>query len=116
MNNSNNDHYDESANADEEFAELVSSMPDLAALDPDGSLSSIELVEIAVPHPGGAGQSLAVTFEVPAEVAPALRAELSPQRVAATSRAVTALVALMDTYSSGHDAPNAMEDGEDSGG
>lgn len=95
MTNSNDDNHGESADVDDLFTDLVSSMPDLAALNPDDPPSAVELVEIVVPDPNGSGESARISFEVPAEIAPLVRAELSPQRIAAMSQAITAMATLM---------------------
>ncbi len=82
------------SDVDAVFADLVSSMPDLASIDastgPDGS----EAVEIVVPHPHGTEEPLRLVLEVPPEVAPMVRAEFSPDRVAAMAQAISALAEL----------------------
>ncbi len=97
MTTSNHDHDHESADINDAFADLVSSMPDLAALNPDDTPSPVEIVEIAVPDPNGSGESARITLEVPAGIAPLLRAEFSPERIAAMTQAITAMTTLMNS-------------------
>ena len=97
MTNSNHDHDHESADINGAFADLVSSMPDLAALNPDDTPSPVEIVEIAVPDPNGSGESACITLEVAAGIAPLLRAEFSPDRIAAMTQAITAMTTLMNS-------------------
>jgi hypothetical protein len=81
-------------NVDAQFTELVSSLPDLASIDPAVRDVDLEVVEILVPHPGGSGAPMRLLFEVPTEVALTLRAEFSPARVTAMMHAAEALASL----------------------
>ena len=76
------------------FAELTSSMPDLASIEEATTNDRLELVEVVVPHPLGTGAPMRLAIEVPPEIAPAVRAEFSPERVAAMTQAINALVSL----------------------
>jgi len=79
---------------DRAFAELISSMPELAAMASSQTDAALEDVAISIPNPVGAGQPLQLVVQVPAEIAPALRAEFSPDRVAAMLQAITAMATL----------------------
>ncbi|MFW2381907.1 MAG: hypothetical protein ACN4GZ_09130 [Acidimicrobiales bacterium] len=83
-----------SENIDAQFAALVSSLPDLASIEPAGRDEDLEMVEILLPHPGGTEPPMRLVLGVPAEIAPTLRAEFSPKRVEAMMQAVEALAAL----------------------
>ena len=72
------------------FADLVASMPDLAALEPPVVDDAIDVVRIEIPHPTG-GASMNLSVEVPSEIAPMIRDEFSPVRIEAFMRALTAL-------------------------
>ena len=76
------------------FNELISSMPELSTLTPDEVGDALEEVAIVIPNPGNAGQPLQLVVQVPAEIAPALRAEFSPDRIAAMVQAITAMASL----------------------
>ena len=102
MTNSNHHHNEDPLHVDDVFADLVSSMPDLASLGPDAIRPGVEIVEIAVPAPNGSGESARITFEVPSVIAPLLRAEFSPERIAAMTQAITAMATLAI---SPHDLP-----------
>lgn len=72
------------------FADLVASMPELAALEPPAVDGAIDVVHIEIPHPAG-GASLNFSVEVPSEFAPMIRDEFSPDRIEAFVQALTAL-------------------------
>jgi len=76
------------------FDDLISSMPELSALTRYEVGDALEAVTIVVPNPGNAGHPLQLVMQVPAEIAPALRAEFSPDRIAAMVQAITAVASL----------------------
>ena len=68
---------------------------DLAALGADTTRPDVETVTVEVPNPDGSGESARISFEVPAAMAPMLRAEFSPERVAAMTQAMAAIAAMI---------------------
>lgn len=84
------DHHHSHDETDAVFADLVASMPELAALEPSVVDGATDVVRIEIPHPAG-GASLNVSVEVPSEIAPMIRDEFSPARIEAFVQALTAL-------------------------
>lgn len=85
-------HSDEpSDDVDAMFAELAASMPELAALDePDFGVAD---VVISIPDPTGRCPAAQMTIGVPADLAPVIRREFAPDRIAAMMDAVSAMMA-----------------------
>jgi hypothetical protein len=78
------------------FADLVSSMPDLASIDPPVRDDDLEVVELVFPLPDGSGEPMRLVLAVPPQVAASIRAEFGPDRVAAMLQAIEALATLSD--------------------
>jgi hypothetical protein len=75
---------------DEVFADLVASLPELAAIEPPVVGDAVDVVRIDIPHPSG-GTPMRLAVEVPSEIAPMIRGEFSPDRIEAFMRALTAM-------------------------
>lgn len=74
------------------FDELVASMPELAELAPPSAFGAVtETVELQVPSFDGSDATTTISIDVPAELAPMIRAEFSPERV----EAITAMMKLL---------------------